>query len=258
MQQGHIINPGQFEVYYGPMMSGKSEALLYRVSRFDLLTQSDFLFIKPDNDTRDYGFVRSRSKGLDHIEYPCEMIDSTAPYKIIETVQEKKKESSNLRLIVLDEVQLWEAKNPKYDMHIDHAVEELLREGYNIAGAGLNLNYRGENFGRMGELLNIADFHYPLTAVCGHDGCEDPAVRTQRYFDGEPDHYTSPVEVIDNEENRKRYTYSATCLEHHQVPGKPTYGDIREKIQLQYNLPLAFDSENSEQELQLELGMGLE
>ncbi len=256
MQQGHIINPGQFEVYYGPMTSGKSEALLYRVSRFDLLTQSDFLFIKPDNETRDYGFVRSRSKGLEHIEYPSEMIDNKSPYKIIETVQEKKRESPNLRLIVLDEVQLWEAEDPKHGMHIDHAVEELLREGYNVAGAGLNLNFRGENFGRMGELLNIADFHYPLTAVCGHDGCEKPAVRTQRYFDGQPDHYTSPVEVIDNHENRKRYSYSAACLKHHVVPGKPTYADIREKIKLQYDLPLELDSDTKK--LQLELGMGLE
>lgn len=226
MQQGHIINPGKSEVYFGPMMSGKSEAILYRVSRFDLLSNSDFMFIKPDADTRDPGYVRSRSKGLERIEYPSTMLPFQEPYRIIEAVREQKKNNPSLKLIVLDEAQLWESEKPRYGMHIDHVVEELQRDDYNVAVAGLNLDFRGENFGRMGQLINMADMHYPLTAVCGHDGCDEPAVRTQRFCDGKPDLYTSPVVVIDNEENRKRYSYSAVCLAHHQVPGKPTYDDV--------------------------------
>ena len=119
-------------------------------------------------------------------------------------------------------MQLW-SKEPKNEFQIDHAVYELLLRDYHVVGAGLDRVFNGELFGRMGELISLAN--YPLKKIAGcqygnGDGkiCGEPAHWTQRLVNEKPAHYLSPVIVIGGTAN---VIYQSRCSKHHEVPGSP-------------------------------------
>ena len=95
-------------------------------------------------------------------------------------------------------------------------LEKLLLDGKNIGIAGFDLDFRGEPFGPMPEILCMANEVYKGSAVCKFPDCGAPATRTQRLIDGKPAHYNSPLVVIEGEAH-----YEPRCLIHHEVPGKP-------------------------------------
>ena len=122
MKFEHVLN-GEFELTYGSMGCGKTEELITRVHKFPFFNV-DFLFIKPSNDTRDYGYVMSR-RFSGQETYICKMIPYDKPELIIPFVEEQKKLHPDLKTILFDEMQLW-SKEPKNEFQIDHAVYELL------------------------------------------------------------------------------------------------------------------------------------
>jgi thymidine kinase len=81
--------------------------------------------------------------------------------------------------------------------------------------AGLDLDFRGEPFGLMPELMSRADAISKLTAVCSLCG-EPNATRTQRLVGGLPAEYGAPLIAVGAAD-----LYEARCREHHIVPGKP-------------------------------------
>jgi thymidine kinase len=66
----------------------------------------------------------------------------------------------------------------------------------------------------------MADEIINLTAICKHEEygrfCGQDASRTQRLVNGQPANYNDPIIMIGAEE-----AYTARCLKHHLVPGKP-------------------------------------
>ena len=79
--------------------------------------------------------------------------------------------------------------------------------------AGLDLNFRGEPFGAMPELLAIAEYVDKLHAICMV--CGKPATRTQRLVNGKPADYKDPLILIGAKES-----YEARCRQHHEVLNK--------------------------------------
>ena len=77
--------------------------------------------------------------------------------------------------------------------------------------AGLDMDFRGEAFGPMPQLLAQAEKVDKLQAIC--QVCGAPASRSQRLLDGKPADYDDPVILVGAEE-----VYEARCRSCHKVP----------------------------------------
>jgi thymidine kinase len=196
----HIV-PGRFEVFCGPMYSGKTQQLIARLDPLEHMGAS-FLFLRPKCDKR-----RRRRYGL-----RGKYIPEKNPREILEAVQDKHE------LIALDEVQF-------FDSSIVGIIEELLRRGKNVVAAGLDLDFRGEPFGCMPYILPMANEIIKLqSAICRYPLedrkiCRQIATRTQRLIRGSPAYYNEPI--ISVQGSKKYERYEPRCLEHHFVPNNP-------------------------------------
>lgn len=193
------IKPGVLEVFCGPMRSGKTRELINRVDKPKIM-EFGFQFFKPDIDTRD-NTVSSR---FGKLSYKCIFVDSQKPEKIFDHLND------DIKIVALDEAQF-------FQKGIEWVIEKMLLRDINVIVAGLELDFRGEPFGRMHHILARADIITKLHAVCEFDGCKMPASRTQRLIDGEPADYNSPIIIVGD----KLEGYEPRCLKHHTVPGKP-------------------------------------
>jgi thymidine kinase len=106
-------------------------------------------------------------------------------------------------VVAIDEVQF-------FDSNIVHVVQHLANRGVRVMAAGLDMDFRGEPFGCMPNLLSIAEEVVKLHAICMV--CGDDAVCTQRLVNGVPAHYDDPVIMVGAQER-----YEARCRQHHVV-----------------------------------------
>jgi thymidine kinase len=107
------------------------------------------------------------------------------------------------QVIAIDEGQF-------FDADLVPLVLDLAGEGKRVIIAGLDLDFRGEPFGPMPQLLAHAEFVDKLTAICN---CGRVATRTQRLIGGHPAHYDDPVILVGAAES-----YEPRCRSCHTVP----------------------------------------
>lgn len=196
-----VWRPGVLEVFCGPMKSGKTLEIINRVEKIQYMEGFDFLFVKPKMDTRD-PVIKSR---FAEIKRNCVFVDEKNPSVLLDIVAPQHK------VVVIDEAQF-------FDESVIKVVEHLLLRDHNVIVAGLDLDFRGEPFGPMPELLAKAHIVHKLTAVCEVPGCSALASRTQRLVNGEPAPYDAPIILVGDEKEG----YEPRCLKHHCVPGKTT------------------------------------
>ena len=194
-----IIFPYELHVYSGPMKSGKSRELFILMDRFSYLENISVLCIKPDLDTRELD-SRFDSKSL----VPNEFIK--IPFENPGIIETFFSNNQHFEIVIIDECNF-------FSKEIVQEVDALMKMGVYIICAGLDLDFRGEVFGPMGELLAKANVVHKLGGVCEFKGCNRIATRTQREINGEPAHYNSPIILIGDEKEG----YSCRCLEHHFV-----------------------------------------
>lgn len=185
---------GIIEVVCGPMFAGKTEELIRRIRRLEIAKQK-FLVFKPVIDNR-YG----ENKIVSHNKNNASAIDVNDSLEILKHLNEE------LNTIIIDEAQF-------FDDNIVKVVDWIANKGYRIIIGGLDLDFRGEPFGPMPQLLSIAERVTKLTAICQVSGL--PATRTQRLIDGMPAHYNDPIVLIGAKES-----YEPRARKHHIVPGK--------------------------------------
>ncbi len=184
-----------FEVITGPMSCGKTEELLRRIKRC-IIAQKRVKVISPAIDTRSKGdYIESRN-GL-----WLDAINVKNARDILSHI------CADDEIIAIDEIQF-------FDMEIVSVVRKLIEHGKRVIASGLDLDFRGEPFGAMPELLCLADKVDKLTAVCMKCG-SDHATRTQRLINGFPADKSSPVIMIGGDE-----TYEARCLKCYELPDK--------------------------------------
>ncbi|GAA6756005.1 thymidine kinase [Thermus sp. 2.9] len=182
---------GWIEVIAGPMFSGKSEELIRRVRRA-LIARQRVLVFKPRLDDRYHA-----SHVVSHDGERVEAIS-------VERAAEMEAHLAPLpQVVAVDEVQF-------LDRGFLDLAERLAQAGVRVIAAGLDLDFRGEPFGIMPELLARAEFVEKLTAICPR--CGAPATRTQRLVDGKPARYTDPVILVGAMER-----YEPRCRACHQV-----------------------------------------
>ncbi|OCA82379.1 thymidine kinase [Bacillus sp. FJAT-27225] len=183
---------GWVEVICGSMFSGKSEELIRRVRRAQFAKQKVAVF-KPKIDNRYSEESVVSHNGSSFIAMPIS--HSTAIFDHIDVETD---------LIAIDEVQF-------FDDEIVNVIQHLANSGYRVIAAGLDQDFRGEPFGKMPELMAIAELVTKLQAVCAV--CGSPSSRTQRLIDGRPASYDDPVILVGASE-----AYEPRCRHHHEVP----------------------------------------
>jgi len=191
-----IHQSGRIEVICGSMFCGKTEELIRRVRRAVIAKQKVQVF-KPIIDDR-YTLERVTSHNGQNIE--AQPIAS--PTEISALLRR------DTTVIAIDEVQF-------FDSSVVMVVDELAQRGLRVICAGLDMDFRGECFGSMPELLCRAEEVMKLHAICVV--CGETASRTQRLVNGSPARYDDPIIMVGAQE-----VYEARCREHHVV--------IREKM----------------------------
>jgi len=182
---------GWIEVICGSMFSGKTEELIRRVRRAQIARQKVQVF-KPAIDTRYAEREVASHNGLQVEALPVE-----------DTAQIRTLLDPDTTVVALDEVQF-------FDNDVVSLCEELANRGVRVIVAGLDLNFRGEPFGPMPELMARAERVDKLQAICVV--CGGPASRTQRLINGQPAAYDDPVILVGAKE-----VYEARCRGCHRV-----------------------------------------
>lgn len=187
---GHDYAKGWIELVVGPMFSGKSEELIRRVTRALIAKQVVDVF-KPAIDNRFSEAAVASHAGREILAIP-----------VHDVAEMEGLASPNGRVIAIDEAQF-------FDDSLVAAVERWASAGRRVILAGLDLDFRGEPFGPMPEMLARAEVVDKLTAICA---CGHNATRTQRLIHGSPAHYDDPIVLVGASES-----YEPRCRDCHTV-----------------------------------------
>lgn len=150
---------GWIEVVCGCMFSGKTEELIRRMHRAQIARQPVQMF-KPIIDDR-----YAKEFVVSHNQNKKESLPVAKAYDILNLLQD------TTRVVGIDEAQF-------FDPEIVELVEKLSNRGLRVIIAGLDMDYKAKPFGKMPELMAIADSVTKLSAICVV--CGGPASRTQR------------------------------------------------------------------------------
>jgi len=137
---------GWIEVICGSMFSGKTEELIRRLKRAKIANLRVEIF-KPGID------VRYDENNV--VSHDANMIQSTP----IENSQNILLMSQDVDVVGIDEAQF-------FDAEILNVCEILATKGMRVIVAGLDMDYKGQPFGAMPQLLAIADYITKLHAIC--------------------------------------------------------------------------------------------
>jgi thymidine kinase len=185
-------NLGWIEVVCGSMFSGKTEELIRRLRRAEIARQRIQVF-KPSVDIRYDKSAIASHNGL-----------KLNAVSVKDSDELRQRIDPGADLIAIDEVQF-------FDTDIVELCTDLAEQGKRVICAGLDMDFRGEPFGPIPQLLAIAELVDKLQAICVV--CGHPASRTQRLIEGKPACYEDPVLLVG-----AREVYEARCRVHHEVP----------------------------------------
>ncbi|MFL2579298.1 MAG: thymidine kinase [Parvicellaceae bacterium] len=141
---------GWIEVICGSMFSGKTEELIRRLKRAEFAKQKTLIF-KPSTDVR-----YSESKVVSHDSNEIISKSVSSSKEIIQL-------SKDIDVVALDEAQF-------FDDGIVDACNELANGGKRVIVAGLDMDYEGNPFGPMPNLMAIAEFVTKVHAICTKTG----------------------------------------------------------------------------------------
>jgi thymidine kinase len=184
---------GWIEVVSGVMFSGKSEELLRRVRRAVLARKKVQVF-KSHLDER-YGGLHLVST---HDGGRIESEPISASVDLMERLRR------GTEVVAVDEVQF-------LDAGVVEVANAMADGGIRVIMAGTDMDFRGEPFGPIGQLLAVAERVDKLQAICVK--CGELATRNQRLIDGRPAPAEGPTIQVGGLES-----YEARCRNCHDVP----------------------------------------
>ncbi|MEA2020358.1 MAG: thymidine kinase [Patescibacteria group bacterium] len=187
-------NSGWIEVICGCMFCGKTEELIRRVRRAEIAKETVQVF-KPHIDSR---YSENEVASHNGLQWQATAVCSVRELK--EFIDEQAS------VVAIDEVQFFDNEAALISL-----CEELADRGVRVVVAGLDLDFRGEPFGAMPELLARAEEVTKLHAICVK--CGESATRTQRIIDGKPAAYDDPIILVGGQKEG----YEARCRSCHQV-----------------------------------------
>ena len=137
---------GWIEVICGSMFSGKTEELIRRLKRVKIANLKVEIF-KPSIDVR-YDDIKIVSHDTNAIH--STPVDNSQTILLL---------AQDVDVVGIDEAQF-------FDAEIASVCEQLARRGIRVIVAGLDMDYMGNPFGQMPNLLAIADYITKLHAIC--------------------------------------------------------------------------------------------
>jgi len=182
---------GQVEVICGSMFSGKTEELIRRARRA-IIAQQKVQVFKPALDDR---------YSVEHISTHTGQNIDALPIQTSQDIIASLKQDTTV--VAIDEAQF-------LDENLISIVDQLAARGIRVIIAGLDLDFRGEPFGPMPQLMCRAEEVTKLHAIC--TVCGDLASRTQRLVNGKPARYDDPIILVGAAES-----YEARCRKHHSI-----------------------------------------
>jgi thymidine kinase len=160
--------------------------------------------------------------------FPCLAFDN--PWDVYDHVQK-----TNPLVVLWDELQFYTdenntAKDEWLKRSLVTILKQLAAERRKVFVAGLDLNFRGEVFGPMGDVLAHADRVEKSYAVC--DDCGSTKARlTQRTIEGKPARYRDHLIVVGGKEpDGKERAYQARCRGCHEVENMPTFEQVSQEL----------------------------
>ena len=148
---------GKMIIHTGSMFSGKTSSLEKDVKRFDIAGYKTIAF-KPAVDTR---YTKSEIRTHDNTSLNAVLINDI--YEIQEYCKKNKPD-----VIAIDEVQFLGGKLED----IVNAINKFLEKGVTVILAGLDIDFSGNPFEILKELMPIADYlhkHHAVCVKCGSD-----------------------------------------------------------------------------------------
>ena len=140
---------GWIEVICGSMFSGKTEELIRRIKRAKIANQKIKVF-KPVIDSRSKNFIES------HDESKLECIEVKSSNEILKNID-------NCDVVAIDEAQF-------FDDLIVPVCNKIANNGIRVIIAGLDMDYLGNPFGPMPNLMAISEYVTKVHAVCKQSG----------------------------------------------------------------------------------------
>lgn len=183
---------GWIECICGSMFSGKSEELLRRVKR-GLIAKQKVILFKPTIDNR---YEKDKISTHNGNSYDSICIDNSI--EIYDYIKDKKYD-----IIGIDEVQF-------FDKDIVNVINDLANKGSRVIVAGLDMDFKGQPFYPVPDIMAISEIVTKLHAVCTVCGSE--ASRSQRLIDGKPAKIEDPIVVVGASE-----AYEARCRHCHII-----------------------------------------
>ena len=149
MDNKHIFK-GRIEVICGSMFSGKTEELIHRIKKVELADEKYIIF-RPKIDSRN-----PENKIISHAKNEISASIVSSPKEILDL-------SVNYSVIGIDEAQF-------FDQSIVDVCNVLANKGHRLIIAGLDMDYEGNPFGSMPNLMACAEDVMKVHAVCVETG----------------------------------------------------------------------------------------
>ena len=149
MDNKHIFK-GRIEVICGSMFSGKTEELIRRIKKVELANEKYIIF-RPKIDSRN-----PENKIISHAKNEISASIVSSPKEILDL-------SVNYPVIGIDEAQF-------FNLSIVDVCNLLANKGHRLIIAGLDMDYEGNPFGPMPNLMACAEDVMKVHAVCMETG----------------------------------------------------------------------------------------
>jgi thymidine kinase len=140
---------GWIEVICGSMFSGKTEELIRRIKRAKIANQK-FKVFKPTIDSRSKNYIES------HDESKLKSTEVKHSSNILDNIQ-------GCDVVAIDEAQF-------FDDEIVSVCNQIANKGIRVIVAGLDMDYLGNPFGPIPNLMAIAEYVTKVHAVCKKSG----------------------------------------------------------------------------------------
>ena len=140
---------GWIEVICGSMFSGKTEELIRRIKRAKIANQK-FKVFKPTIDSRSKNYIES------HDESKLKSTEVKHSSNILDNIQ-------GCDVVAIDEAQF-------FDEEIVSVCNQIANKGIRVIVAGLDMDYLGNPFGPIPNLMATAEYVTKVHAVCKKSG----------------------------------------------------------------------------------------
>ena len=165
MEIGTQPSKGWIEVICGSMFSGKTEEFIRRIKRVEFAKQKYALF-KPKTDDR---FHKTKIVTRSHeISVESVILSAEDPSEIFSYIDD------SVRIVGIDEAQFFQKS-------LVDVCKELANRKIRVIVAGLDMDFLGNGFGPIPELLAVAEYVKKVHAIC--IDCGDTASHSLRIID---------------------------------------------------------------------------